>query len=100
MSDAGYLVVSGAILCLAACYPALSVRGTVHDRDGTPLQDVALILDAEGRGPHHARSVADGSFEISMVGAPSGTLSFTKPGYKSVAFPVRRDLVLQVVLEH
>jgi len=86
-----------------ACDPTIRVEGTVHDRQGNPLEGVTVTLQSEGRGPHKTATAKDGSFGIGIVGAdPRQTrLSFEKEGYKTVDLPLGGNdrASLQVTLE-
>jgi hypothetical protein len=104
VSRAGFIV--WWVLALSSCWavgdPVLRVKATVHDRAGTPLGDVLVVLSAPNRGPHQTRSAADGSVDVSVVGATEGVLSVSKPGYlpRSFAVKTRAAAVEAVVLDH
>jgi hypothetical protein len=93
------------VLALSSCWavgdPVLRVNATVHDRAGTPLGDVLVVLSAPNRGPHQTRSASDGSFDVSVVGATEGMLSASKPGYlpRSLAVKPRGGALKEVVLD-
>ena len=70
------------VVAAPACEPMLRVSGTVHDRGGHALDGVAVLLRAEGRGPHPATTDKDGLFHVSIVGAERAMVSFAKDGYR------------------
>jgi hypothetical protein len=76
---------------LLACDPVIRVKGIVHDQNGTPLDEVTVTLNVEGRPSYTASTAKDGSFHIGMVGAkPERTnLTFQKRGYRTIQERVR-----------
>lgn len=78
----------------------LRVRGTVLDRAGHPLDDVSVVLQAEGRGLHKELTDKEGTFHISIVGPERANVTFSKEGYRATALDVKRDPPpLRIVLE-
>lgn len=84
----------------AACEPMLRVNGTVRDRSGHALDGVAVLLRAEGRGPHLAKTDKDGVFHVSIVGAERAMVSFSKDGYRPTEVDVKsKTPPLSIVLD-
>jgi hypothetical protein len=67
------------------------------------VENVTVILQARGRGPHRTFTAKDGSFGLGIVGAKpeNTTVTFEKSGYKSVQRPLgkEREAALDVTLE-
>ena len=98
------LVIFGIVLAaMIACDPSLRVEGTVHDRQGSPLEGVTVILQSEGRGPHNTVTAKDGSFSVGIVGADprEARLVFQKDGYKTLEMPLGKEYAnkMNVTLE-
>jgi hypothetical protein len=91
------LVLCGSLLLLlmvlTACDRVTGVSGKVQDAEGAPLAGVTVTLETEGRAPHPTTSAADGSFEVTIVGAEPGktTLTLEKAGYQTVRRPLTQD---------
>lgn len=98
ISNAAFVIFSIALVATIACDPTLKVKGTVHDRQGNPLEDVTVTLQSEGRGPHRSVTAKDGSFGIGIVGAdPRQTkLLFQKEGYKTLEKPLSNERASEV----
>jgi hypothetical protein len=103
VSKAAWVILSIVLAATIACDPSIRVEGTVHDRQGTPLEGVTVILQSEERGPHNTVTAKDGSFGIGIVGAePRQTkLLFQKDGYKSLEMPLGNEYAskMNVTLE-
>jgi len=83
-----------------ACEPMLRVNGTVRDRSGHALDGVAVLLRAEGRGPHPATTDQEGVFHVSIVGAERAMISFSKDGYRPTEVEVKSKAPpLSIVLD-
>jgi len=97
------LLLLGATLGVAAapaCEPMLRVNGTVRDRGGRGLDGVAVLLRAEGRGPHPATTDNEGTFHVSIVGAEHALVSFSKDGYLPTEIEVKsKTPPLSIVLD-
>jgi hypothetical protein len=91
------------LFALIACDRVLKVAGKVHDNNGTPLENVTVILQAAGRAPHKTLTTKDGSFTVGIVGAdPDDTkLSFQLQGYETLEKGLggQHSTVLDVTLE-
>ena len=61
----------------------LRVQGVVADRSAHPLENVAVALRADGRQPHLGTTDREGAFQLSIVGAPHATVTFSKEGFRS-----------------
>ena len=89
-----------AVAAMPACEPMLRVNGTVRDRSGHALNGVAVLLRAEGRGPHPATTDEEGAFHVSIVGAERAMLSFAKEGYLPAEVEVKgKAPPLSIVLD-
>jgi hypothetical protein len=82
-----------AALGLQACDLNVTVTGVVRDPSGRPLQGVAVTLETPGREPDRATTIADGTFNVGIVGAePRQTrISFHKDGFQEVARELGED---------
>ena len=82
-----YVAILTAVMGLAACDLNVTVTGVVRDPSGRPIQDVEVTLQTTGREPDKARTIADGTFNVGIVGAdPRATrISFHKEGFQDVA---------------
>lgn len=72
-------------------YPRITLRGTVTDENGSPVQDVRLYL--EGYDDYKAVSDADGNYEIKDIYGDTG-MEYTLRTEASWFEPVRKKLAL------
>jgi hypothetical protein len=93
----------------SACEPVTRVRGTVRDKNGTPVADVVITMYSSSEGPDEKKKESEqktdpaGKFNFVSVtpGAKNVLLIFRKDGYvtveKEITGNVQSDL--DVVLE-
>lgn len=81
----------------------ITVTGTVKDAEGSPLEDVDVVLTVnEGRENHTATTDAEGVYtmEVTPVEGATYDMTFTKDGYKAQTLEnVDLENVPDVVLE-
>lgn len=92
--------------CLATgfCQMTATLRGTVHDRQGTPVaQAVIFVTNALTGFERQSLSAADGSFQITNIPFQSYSLAISSPGFKpwtsSAALRSNIPQVVEVQLE-
>ena len=82
-----------------------SIRGTVVDKDNTPLPGVTITLTGSKTAPRTAITSEKGNFRfLNLPGAADYTVKFELPGFKSVSREKQvvsfgRDVNLDIVME-
>lgn len=82
------LVLTGTIADAAAAPGGATVSGTVTDADGSPLQDITVILSSTDHS-EQATTGVDGTYSSGILPEGSYTVSFSQPSGPEPRLPVQ-----------